>query len=43
MSTADLTKATRELFVRSLVDEVYMATPVVEELQRRRQVTYSGS
>ena len=39
---ADLTKATRELFIRSLVDEVYMATPVVEELQRRNQITYSG-
>lgn len=42
MSTSDLTKATRELFIRSLVDEVYMATPVVEELQRRRQVSYKG-
>jgi len=42
MSTADLTKATREMFIRSLVDEVYMATPVVEELQRRTQITYKG-
>jgi len=42
MSTSDLTKATRELFVRSLKDEVAMATPVWEELQRRNQVTYSG-
>jgi len=39
---ADLAKATRELFDRSLVDEVYMATPVVEELQKRRQITHSG-
>lgn len=42
MSTTDLTKATRELFVRSLVDEIHMKTPVVEELQRRKQVNYSG-
>jgi len=42
MSTPDLTKATRELFVRSLVDEVHMRTPFVEELQRRRQITYKG-
>ena len=42
MATIDLTKATRELFIRSLVDEVYMATPVVEELQRRNQITYTG-
>jgi len=38
----DLSNATRELFIRSLVDEVYMATPVVEELQRRSQVSYTG-
>ena len=42
MSLNDLSNATRELFVRSLVDEVYMATPVVEELQRRNQISYSG-
>ena len=42
MSLNDLSNATRELFIRSLVDEVYMATPVVEELQRRNQITYTG-
>jgi len=42
MSTADLSKATRELFVRSLVNQVYMQTPFVEDLQRRNQITYSG-
>lgn len=42
MSTADLTKATRELFVKSLVDQVYMKTPFIEELQRRRQITHSA-
>ena len=42
MAVNDLSNATRELFERSLVDEVYMATPVVEELQRRNQVTYTG-
>ncbi len=42
MALDDLSNATRELFVRSLVDEVYMATPVVEELQRRGQISYKG-
>ena len=42
MALNDLSNATRELFIRSLVDEVYMATPVVEELQARNQITYSG-
>ena len=39
---SDLDKATRELFIRSLVDEVFMATPVIETLKRRNQVSYSG-
>lgn len=39
MSTADVTKATRELFDRSLVDQVHMRTPFVEALQRNGQVT----
>ncbi|MHC4603987.1 MAG: phage major capsid protein [Planctomycetota bacterium] len=39
---SDLTQATRELFMRSLVDEVHMKTPVVEELRRRNKVTYKG-
>jgi len=39
---SDLTLATRELFIRPLVNQVHMRTPVVEELQRRNQVTYRG-
>jgi hypothetical protein len=39
---SDLTLATRELFHRSLVDTVKMRTPVVEELERRNQITHSG-
>ena len=42
MSTTDLEKATRELFVNSLVDQVHMRIPFLEELQRRRQVTHTG-
>lgn len=37
-----MTKATRELFDRSLVNEVHMRTPFIEELKRRNQVTYKG-
>ena len=40
--TNDLTIATRELFQRSLTNEIFMRTPVVEELQRRAQITFSG-
>ena len=42
MSTNDLNLATRELFIRSLVDQVFLRTPFVEELQRRNQITHSG-
>ena len=42
MSTADLSKATRELFIRSLVNEVYMQTPIVEDIQARNQITIRG-
>ncbi len=35
-------KATRELFVRSYVDQIHMRTPVLEELQRRHQVTHKA-
>lgn len=42
MSTTDLDKATRELFVNGLVDQVHMRTPIIEELQRRRQVTHTA-
>ncbi len=42
MATTDLDKATRELFVKGLVDQSIMRTPVIEELQRREQVTHSA-
>ena len=42
MSTTDLEKATRELFVKSLVDQVHMRVPFLEELQRRHQVTHKA-
>lgn len=42
MSTNDLEKATRELFVRSYVDQIHMRTPFLEELQRRHQVTHKA-
>lgn len=37
---SDLDLATRELFVRGEVNECYFKTPFVEELQRRKQITY---
>jgi hypothetical protein len=44
MSTADVTKATRELFDRTLVDQAFMRVPVIEALQRNGQVksTFKG-
>jgi len=44
MSTRDVTLATRELFSRTLVDQVMWRTPVVEALQRNGQVksTFKG-
>lgn len=42
MSTTDLDKATRELFVNGLVDQVYMRTPVLEEMKRRNQIKHTG-
>jgi len=42
MSTADLTKATRELFERTLVNQVMYRTPIIERLQRQNQVTFTG-
>jgi len=42
MSTTDLDKATRELFVKGLVDQVHMRTPIIEELQRRSQITHTA-
>lgn len=42
MSTTDLEKSTRELFVKSLVNQVHMRTPFLEELQRRNQITHKA-
>jgi hypothetical protein len=42
MARDDLNLATRELFIKSLQDQVFMKTPFVEELQRRRQITHSA-
>ena len=42
MSDSDHTNATRELFDRTLVDEVFMKVPFVEEIQRRRQINFSA-
>ena len=42
MSTADLTKATRELFDRTLVNQVMYRTPIIERLQRQNQITFTG-
>lgn len=39
---SDLSNTTRELFVRSLVDQVFYKMPFLEELQRRRQITFTG-
>lgn len=39
---SDLSNATRELFIRSVVDQVFYKLPVLEELQRRRQITFKG-
>lgn len=38
----DLSIATRELFERSVKHQVFMQTPILEELERRSKVTYSG-
>lgn len=38
----DLSNATRELHIRSLVDQVFYQVPVLEELQRRHQITHTG-
>ena len=39
---SDLSEATRELFIRSVKDQVFMTIPILEELMRRSKVTYSG-
>jgi len=39
---ADLDIATRELFIRTVKDQVFMRTPFIEELMKRSQVTYRG-
>lgn len=42
MANADLSKATRELFIRSLIDQVFMATPIVEKLWTGKRVNFKG-
>ncbi len=39
---SDLTSATRELFVRSLKNEVFLKMPFYDELERRNQITFTG-
>ncbi len=39
---SDLSNATRELFLRTLVNQIFYKLPVLEELQRRRQITFKG-
>ncbi len=39
---SDLTQATRELFIRTVKNQVFMQTPVLEEITRRNKITYSG-
>jgi len=41
-TTTDLSAATRELFNRTLVNQVYQKIPFLEELQTRHQVTHTG-
>ena len=42
MSVDNLSNATRELHVRSVVDSVFYRLPFLEELKRRRQITFKG-
>lgn len=42
MATNDLAQATRELFVRTYVDQIHMRLPFFEELQRRHQITHKA-
>lgn len=39
---SDLDLATRELFVRGVVNECYYKTPFIDELERRKQITYKA-
>lgn len=39
---SDLTLATRELFERTVHEQVFMRSPVIEKLLKRNKVTYSG-
>jgi len=39
---SDLSEATRELFVRSLKNEVWQKMPFYEELERRNKITFRG-
>lgn len=42
MATNDLTLATRELFERSLKAQIFMRTPVLEQLVNRNLITFKG-
>lgn len=39
---SNLTEATRELFERSVKDEVFMKTPFLDDLLSRKKITFSG-
>ena len=39
---SNLTEATRELFIRSVKDEVFMKTPFLDDLLSRKKITFSG-
>ncbi len=39
---SDLTEATRELFVRSLRNQVFIKMPFYDELERRNKITFKG-
>jgi len=39
---SDLSEATRELFVRSLKNQVFIKMPFYEELERRGKITFTG-
>lgn len=39
---SDLNLATRELFIRTRINQVFMKTPFIDELQSRKKVVYKG-
>ena len=42
MSSADLALVTRELMIKSMINEVYLRMPFIEELQKRNQIITKG-